>query len=314
MTKVIVTDKIAEEVFDVLEDAEIDYDYEPEISMEELAKVIKDYHGIILRSRTKLTADILKNTHNLKVVGRAGIGVDNIDLDACKEKRISVVNAPRSSAYSVAELALGLMLALARKIPEADQHVREEEWNRGALEGYELYGKTLGLMGCGRIGGEVAKRANAFGMRVIAYDPNLSQEMAQKLDLTLVNLDTVIEQSDFISIHAAPNDGNRGMIGKEEFGKMRESAYIINCAWGPIIDEKALLNALIEGKIAGAGIDVYTSEPPEGSALLNMEKEKCVFTPHIGANTSEGQARVGITAARQVVKVLERKAPEYKVV
>ncbi len=285
---------------------------EAEPSMDELKGMIGEYDAILLRSRTKLTADIIEAGKNLKVIGRAGIGVDNIDLRAATEHGIIVVNAPGSNSISVVELTIGHMISIARKLVEADKHVRSGQWNRKAFKGTELMGKTLGLIGFGRIGSEVARRARVFGMDVITYDPYVNREVAEEMGVKIVETkEEVLKNSDFISIHALLTDETRGMISCPEFEIMKNSAYIVNCARGGIVDEKALYTALKEGKIKGAALDVYENEPPADSLLLELDN--IVFTPHVGASTREAQLRAGTVAAEQMLIALRGERPKFLV-
>lgn len=276
-----------------------------------LHEAIPAYAALIVRSRTKVTKEVLSSGTNLKVVGRAGVGVDNIDVEAATSRRIVVVNAPTASAVSVAELAMGHMISLVRHLPAADRSVKEGMWEKKRFEGRELFGKTLGLLGSGRIGGEVAKRAQAFGMRVISYDPYLSLLTAEGLGIVLVDKDTLFRQADVLSIHAALTAETRGMVGPVELSQMKRTAILVNCARGEIVQESALADSLRAGTIAGAAVDVFEREPPTGSPLL--EAPNIVFTPHLGASTHEAQARAGAIIADQVLKVLAGKRPDYLV-
>ena len=276
-----------------------------------LLAVIPEYHALVVRSRTKVTKEVLGRATRLKVVGRAGVGVDNIDVDEATARKIVVVNAPTASTVSVAELAIGHMISLLRHLPEADRSVKAGKWEKSKLEGRELFGKTLGLLGSGRIGAEVAKRAQAFGMPVIAYDPYLPKAAASAVGIRLVDKDALFRDADVLSIHAALTPETRGLVGAPELAKMRPNAILVNCARGEIVDERALAEALRAKKISGAAIDVFATEPPSGSPLL--EAPNVVFTPHLGASTSEGQSRAGAIVADQVLKVLAGKRPEFVV-
>jgi D-3-phosphoglycerate dehydrogenase len=280
-----------------------------ELDPKGLLTEIPAFHALIVRSRTRVTKEVLARGTQLKVVGRAGVGVDNIDLDEATARKIVVVNAPAASTVSVAELTIGHMVSLLRHLPEADRTVKAGKWERGKLEGRELFGKTLGLFGSGRIGTEVARRAQAFGMRVIAYDPYLPPTAAKQAAIRLVDKEVVFRDSDVLSIHAALTPETRGAIGAMELRKMRPSAILVNCARGEIVDEAALAEALRARTISGAAIDVFTKEPPTGSPLLDAPN--IVFTPHLGASTMEGQARAGAIVADQVLKVLAGKRPEF---
>lgn len=276
-----------------------------------LLERIPGYHALIVRSRTKVTKDVLARATNLKVVGRAGVGVDNIDVEAATSRKVVVVNAPTASTVSVAELALGHMLSLSRHLPEADRTTKDGKWEKKRLEGHELYGKTLGLIGSGRIGAEVAKRAQAFGMRVIAYDPYLSPATAERVGIRLVDKEVVLRSADYVSIHAALTPETKAMIGGKELAMMKRSAYLINCARGEIVQEVALAEALKAGTVAGAALDVFEKEPPGGSPILSAPN--VVFTPHLGASTHEAQARAGAIIADQVLLALGGKRPEHLV-
>ena len=233
-----------------------------------LLAAIPEYHALVVRSRTKVTKEVLSRATRLKVVGRAGVGVDNIDVDEATARKIVVVNAPTASTVSVAELAIGHMISLLRHLPEADRSVKAGKWEKSKLEGRELFGKTLGLLGSGRIGAEVAKRAQAFGMPVIAYDPYLPKAAASAVGIRLVDKDALFRDADVLSIHAALTPETRGLVSASELAMMRPNAILVNCARGEIVDERALAEALRARKISGAAIDVFATEPPSGSPLL----------------------------------------------
>lgn len=305
--KILVSDKIAEEAMEILKkEAEVDY-FEP--TPEELLEVIEKYDAIIVRSRTKVPAAVIEKGKALKVIGRAGVGVDNIDVKKATEKGIPVVNAPRGSTHSVAELVFGHMLSLARHLAYADRSLREGRWEKKKLKGIELQEKTLGLIGFGRIGQEVWKLAKVFGMKCIAYDPYIPAEFIKEKGVKPGSLEDVLKNGDFISIHALLTDETRHMISNEQFDMMKNTAYILNCARGGIIDEGALYKALKEGKIAGAALDVFETEPPGNSPLF--EFDNIAFTPHLGASTKEAQIRAGVTTAEQVLKVLKGERPDF---
>lgn len=307
--RVLVNDSIAKEAIEALESK-----YEVTVKFherDELLNVISEYDALIVRGRTKVPREIIEKGIKLKVIARAGIGVDNIDVQYATEKRIPVVNAPRSSTISVAELTLGHMISLARHLPYADKSMKEGMWEKKQLMGSELMGKTLGLVGCGRIGAEVAVRAKAFGMKVLAYDPYLPEDIKKKICADFTTLEDLLRNSDFVSIHALLTDETRGMIGREELAMMKSTSCIVNCARGAIIDEKALAEALENGDIAGAALDVFENEPPEGSPILSARNT--VFTPHLGASTIEAQVRAGRTIAEQVDRVLSGQRPEFVV-
>jgi len=275
----------------------------------ELPGLLAGTAAIVVRSRTKITKAVIDAATDLKVIARAGVGVDNIDVDAATAKRLPVVNAPAASTTAVAELALGHMLSLARHLPEAHESTRGGKWEKKRFEGSELHGKTLGLLGSGRIGGEVARLAQAFGMRTISYDPYLPAEVAKQRNIVLVDLDSLLRQSDFLSVHAALTPETRHLLGGEAFSKMKRTAQVVNCARGEIIDEAALSVALNAGTIAGAAVDVFSAEPPTGSPLLTAPNIH--FTPHLGASTGEAQERVGETVAEDVLRVLRGEKPLF---
>lgn len=305
--KILVTDGIEDEAVKSLEKSfEVAL---KELSPGDLLKEIENYNALIVRSKTKVTKELIAKGKNLKVIGRAGVGVDNIDVPAATARGIVVVNAPLASTVSVAELAIGHMLCLARKIPQADVSVKAGRWEKKTFKGIELCGKVLGFIGSGRIGGDVVKRAKVFGMKCISYDPYLPKDVADKLGLELVELDRVLVESDFLTIHAVLTDETKGMIGEKELGKMKKTAFIVNCARGGIINESALYQALKDGKIAGAALDVFENEPPINSPLLTLPN--VVFTPHLGASTEEAQQRAGITIAEQVTKAFKGEKPEF---
>jgi D-3-phosphoglycerate dehydrogenase len=263
----------------------------------------------MVRSRTKATADVINAgaKGKLKVIGRAGIGVDNIDLVAASNNKIKVVNAPTGTTESVAELAFGLMLAASRSIPQADHSMKQGLWEKKAFKGVELCGKTLGIIGIGRIGTELGKRALAFNMKVLAYDKYITKSPAAKI--TIVPLDQLFKESDYISLHIPFVKTEGASIKEADFEKMKNGVILINCARGGTVDEQALLKHLNGGKVLAAGLDVYAAEPPTFKELVNHPKVVC--TPHIGASTKEGQLRAGKICAEQMMLVLSGKTPEF---
>ena len=306
--KILITDGMAEEAVDMFKKTghEVVLD---EASPERLLEIIGEYDALCVRSRTKVRKEVIDRAVRLKVIGRAGIGVDNIDIDYAREKGIKVVNAPTGSTLSVAELTMGHMIALARGIVQGTQGIREGKWLKKQLKGRELAGKTLGIIGCGRIGREVAKRAQAFGMNVIGCDPYLPKDAAEKARIELTDMDHLLRNADFITIHANLTPENYHMINRDAFEKMKKSAYIINCARGGIIDENDLYHALKDGKIAGAALDTFENEPPGETPLAELDN--VIFTPHIGANTVEAQVKAGTIVAEQVLMALEGKEPVH---
>jgi D-3-phosphoglycerate dehydrogenase len=282
------------------------------ISPEELLRVIKEYDAMIVRSRTKVTTQALAVAERLKVIGRAGVGVDNIDLEAAKAHGVTVVNAPTSTSLAVAELTLGLMLAMAREIPRADAGMKGGEWLKKELGGMELYGKTLGILGMGRIGAEVGKRAAAFGMSVLGYDPLIPAEEIKRRGAKPVSLDDLYARSDFISLHLPLTDETRSMVAEQAFGSMKRGVRILCAARGGIIDESALLAALESGQVAGAALDVFASEPPGASELVRHPK--VIATPHVGAQTAEAQSRAAENIANEVLAALNGEPLRWKVI
>lgn len=269
----------------------------------ELVPLVSDAAAIVVRSETKITRAVIEAAPQLRVVGRAGTGVDNIDVEAATARGIVVMNAPGGNTISTAELSFSMLLALARKIPQAHESMKTGQWNRKAFQGIELYGKTLGVLGLGRIGSEVAKRAVAFGMRVLAYDPYLSLARAQALQVELVELDKLYAESDFITVHMPLTDETRGMLNADAFAKMKRGVRIINCARGGIINEADLYVAIKSGHVAGAALDVFENEPPPADFPLRALPE-VIMTPHLGASTTEAQEHVGIEVAEAILDFL----------
>jgi D-3-phosphoglycerate dehydrogenase len=269
----------------------------------ELLPLVKDVAAMVVRSETKITRAIIEAAPLLRVVGRAGVGVDNVDSEAATQRGIVVMNTPGGNTISTAELTFAMLMALARKIPQAHASMKAGEWNRKAFSGVELYNKTLGILGMGRIGTEVARRAIAFGMRVLAYDPYLTLSRANALQVELVELDEVFARCDFITVHMPMSDETRGMINAAAFAKMKPGARVVNCARGGIIDEADLAEAVRSGKVAGAALDVYVTEPPPKDFSLR-DLPQVVMTPHLGASTDEAQENVGIEVAESITDFL----------
>lgn len=273
---------------------------------EELAAIIGDYDALAVRSETKVTADIIAAAKNLKIIGRAGVGVDNIDVEAATNRGILVVNSPEGNTLAAAELTVAMLLALARNIPQADQSLRAGRWDRKKYMGSEVYGKTLGVIGLGKIGREVISRLQSFGMSVLGYDPYLKPEQAEALGIKLVDLDTLYKESDYITVHVPKTKETTGMINAEKLALMKPTVRLINVARGGIFDEAAVAEAAKSGKIAGAAIDVFSTEPaPADNPLLGIPN--IVTTPHLGASTEEAQVNVAIDIAEQIVEVLNGK-------
>ncbi|MFH1779023.1 MAG: phosphoglycerate dehydrogenase [Candidatus Omnitrophota bacterium] len=303
MYKVLVSDVLSEEGLKVLKDEkELEVDVKLKLPPEELKAIIKDYDALVVRSSTKVTKDIIEAGTKLKVIGRAGAGLDNVDADAASKRGIIVMNTPGGNTISTAEHTMSLILSLSRNIPQANVSLREGKWDRNKYMGVELYGKTLGIVGLGRIGTEVAKRATSFGMKVIAYDPYLTVEKALELGIELVDFKKILKNSDYITVHTPITDETKNMFSDEEFAQMKPGVRIINCARGGIVDEAALVRAIESGKVAGAALDVYETEPPKDFSLFNSDK--IVATPHLGASTEEAQVNVAIEVSKQVVDAL----------
>jgi len=308
MVKILVSDKLAPQGIEILKKCgEFEVDVKIGLSPQELGEVISQYQAIVIRSGTKLTKEVLEKAHSLKVIGRAGVGLDNVDLATATKRGIIVMNSPLGNTISTCEQTFALMLALSRNIPQADLSVRKGAWERSKFKGTELYGKTLGIIGLGRIGREVAKRALSFGMKVLSYDPFISEEVAKSLEVSLGSLEELLQNSDYITIHTPLTEQTKNLISEREFSLMKPQARIINCARGGIIDESALYKALKEKKIAGAALDVYEKEPPPKDSPL-FELDNIVLSPHLGASTEEAQVNVAVEIAECVRDALLGKA------
>jgi D-3-phosphoglycerate dehydrogenase / 2-oxoglutarate reductase len=294
MIKILVSDPLSDEGLKILTGVkEFQVDVKTELTPEELKGIIKDYDALIVRSSTKVTKDIIGSAQRLKVIGRAGVGLDNVDLEAATQKGIIVMNTPGGNTISTAEHTMSMLLALSRNIPQANLSVKKGEWKRSKFMGVELYNKTLGIIGLGRIGSELAKRAFSFGMKVLAYDPFLSLEVAKSLGIEAVELKELLENSDYITVHTPLTEQTKHMISDKEFAIMKKSARVVNCARGGIIDEQALAKAIKEGKIAGAAMDVFEKEPVSPDNEL-LKLDNVITTPHLGASTEEAQVNVAI--------------------
>jgi len=299
--KVLVADEISKTGVEMLKAQGYAVDVRTGLKEDELVKIIKDYDVLLVRSATKATRKVIE-AGRLKVIGRAGIGVDNIDVEAATEKGVLVMNAPSGNVISTAELTIGLMFALARRITQADASTKKGEWKRKEMKGTQVQAKTLGIVGLGRVGAEVAKRASALGMTVVAYDPLVSPEVGARLHVRLLPLDRLLADADFVTVHTPLTPQTKDMVGKPELAKMKKTAYLVNCARGGVVNEDALYEALSENRIAGAALDVFSSEPPAGSKLLTLQN--IILTPHLGATTREAQEEVGSEIAEQVVAYL----------
>jgi len=304
MIKILISDNLAKEGINILKKVkDFQVDVRVGLQKEELKKIIKDYHALIVRSSTKVTSEIIREAKNLKVIGRAGVGLDNIDLDSATARGIIVMNTPGGNTISTAEHTMSMMLALSRNIPRADVALKSGEWKRSKFIGSELYNKTLGIIGLGRVGSEVARRAASFGMKIFAYDPFLTREIAEQMGVKMVELKELFKNADYITVHTPLTEETRYMISSKEFALMKEGVRIINCARGGIIDERALAKAIKEGKVAGAAIDVFEKEPPDASNEL-LKLDKVIVTPHLGASTEEAQVNVAIEVAEVVREAL----------
>ena len=302
--KVLICDKVETSAVEKMRNGGLTVDDKSGITAQDLLNVVGDYDIMVVRSATKATKEVIEKGKNLKLIVRGGVGMDNIDAEAAKKANIKVENTPEASSISVAELTIGLMFALARKITIADSTMKSGKWEKKRLNGTELYKKTLGLVGVGRIGFETAKRAIALGMSVVGYDPYLNPvpEHISKAGIKMVKtVDEIYSQSDYISLHMPKTKETAGMINAEAFKKMKKTAYILNCARGGIIAEKDLAEALKTGTIAGAAIDVYEKEPISPDNPLLTVGEKIILLPHLGASSDEGQSRVGDAVADKLI-------------
>jgi D-3-phosphoglycerate dehydrogenase len=303
--RVLVSDKLAEAGLQVLRDAPgVDLEFRPGMSEDELCEIIGDYDGLIIRSATQVTPRVIEAADRLRVVGRAGIGVDNVDIPAASRRGIVVMNTPTGNSVTTAEHALALLASLARKIPQAVVSMRSGKWEKSKFQGREIAFKTLGIIGLGNIGRIVADRAQGLKMKVIGVDPVMSSERAAELGIELVELDDLFKRADFLTIHAPLTPDTKNMINDAAFKKMKSSALLVNAARGGIVDEEALARAITAGEIAGAALDVFTKEPTDpDSPLLSLDNVLC--TPHLGASTSEAQERVAVEIAEQAIGYLQ---------
>lgn len=304
MFKILISDKLAPEglaILNAVKDFQVDF--KAGISPDELKSIIRDYDALIIRSETKVTADIIEAAAKLKFIGRAGVGVDNVDLKAATKKGIVVMNTPGGNTTATAEQTMSLILALARSIPQACASLKAGKWERSKFTGTELYGKTLGVVGLGRIGSTVVRFAKAFGMKILGYDPYLSMELAGQIGVEVVEKEDLFRKADFITIHVPKSAETKSLIGEKEIDMMKKDVRIINCARGGIVDEAALIKALETGRIKGAALDVYEKEPPDFNSPL-FKLDNCVASPHLGASTSEAQVNVAIEIAETVSNAL----------
>lgn len=298
LKKVLVADEISQEGVDVLS-ADLDVTYDPKITAQDLIATIKDYDALLVRSRTRVTAEVIRAGVRLKVIGRAGVGVDNIDLKVATEAGILVLNSPEGNTASAAEHTLALMFSLARMVPSADASMKEGKWERNRFIGVELFNKTLGVIGLGKIGNRVASTALAIGMKVLVHDPFVSAERARELNFEAVPLEDIWRRSDFITIHTPKTAETTNLVSGTVLSRIKPGVRIVNASRGGIVDEAALARAIREGRVAGAALDVFDREPPEDSPLFEL-KEKVILTPHLGASTVEAQFNVAIDLAEQI--------------
>ena len=302
MPKVLVSDPIDQVGIDILSQV-AQVDVKTDLSPDDLIRIIPDYDALMIRSGTRVTQAVIEASHQLKIIGRAGVGVDNVDVLAATRKGIVVVNSPEGNTIAAAEHTLAMMMAMSRYIPDANQAVKSNKWDRKHFTGVEVYKKTLGIVGLGKIGAHVATVARAMGMKLLAYDPFISHERAEQLGCRIVEMDVLLQQADYITLHIPKTAETTHLINAAAIARMKPTARIINCARGGIIDEAALAAALKDGKIAGAALDVYEQEPLGESPLRSLGKEM-VMTPHLGASTEEAQANVAIDVAEQIRDVL----------
>lgn len=304
--RVLISDSVSEEglaVFKQAKDLGIEYDYDSKITPEQLVERIGQYDGLVIRSRTKVTKEVIDAAANLKVIGRAGVGVDNVDVEAATDRGIIVMNTPSGNNISTAEHSIAMLMSLARKIPFAHASMADGKWDKKSFTGMELFNKTVGIIGLGRIGTIAAKRLNGLGMRVIAFDPFIDPDKMKPMGVEPATIDEIITKSDIITIHAPMTETTRNIINKDSFSKMKKSVLIINCARGGIVNEEDLAQALKDGKIGGAALDVFSTEPlPENHPLRTAPN--CVLTPHVAASTVEAQENVAVDIAKQVVDAL----------
>jgi D-3-phosphoglycerate dehydrogenase len=305
--KILVCDGLEKAGVEILRSAELSVDLRPDITHDELTNLISDYSGLIVRSKSQVDAGIIDCGSRLRVIGRAGTGVDNIDVAAATRRGIIVMNAAEGNTVTTAEHTFAMLLALARQIPQATGSMRQGKWEKKRFLGVELMGKTLGVIGLGRIGRTVAERASSFGMNVLGYDPYFTRDAASKLGIEMVSLDDLLSAADFITVHTPLTDETRGIINSESIEKMKSGVRIINCARGGLVDEKALAAAIRGGKVSGAALDVFEQEPPPSdNPLLGIDQ--VILTPHLGASTEEAQVSVATVIAEQFVDYFKRGA------
>ncbi len=320
MVKILVADRIAQEGIDLLRAQlpEAEIDVRTGLKPEQLREIISNYTALIVRSETQVTRTILEAADQLKIVGRAGVGVDNIDIDAATSQGIMVVNSPTGNIVAAAEHTIAMLMAMARHIPEANSSIKSGKWEKSRFLGVEVRNKVLGILGLGKVGTEVARRAQGLEMQIIAFDPYVAPEQARKLGVSMMSMEDVLQQADFVTLHTSLTSGpsgTRGLIGARELSLMKPVARLINCARGGLIDEEALLNALNENRLAGAALDVFSQEPVRDDAVLKqlLAHKRVIATPHLGASTEEAQVGVATDVAEQIVSVLRGGFPRAAV-
>jgi D-3-phosphoglycerate dehydrogenase len=301
--KVLVSDSLSEEGIKIFQETpDIDVDVDTDLTLEELKGIIGAYHALVIRSATKVTADIIEAAHNLKVIGRAGIGLDNIDIPAASKKGIIVMNAPEGNIITAAEHTIAMIMALSRNIPQATASLKQGKWEKKKFQGWELFNKTLGVIGAGRIGRLVAERARGMKMKVIAHDPYIKPDTIERLDIEPVSFDELLQRADYVTIHTPSTGETINMINKQIIARMKREAMLINCARGDIVNQDDLFDALKPGHLAGAALDVFSKEPPGKIKLMSLPNFIC--TPHLGASTKEAQDKVSKHVAEQIVAYL----------
>lgn len=301
--KVLISDKLNEQAVDILKEQGLEVDVDTELTPEQLKEKIKEYDALIVRSKTKVTKDIIDSADKLKAVGRAGVGVDNIDIEAATAKGIVVMNAPSGNTLSAAEHAVAMLFALSRNVPQAHSALKCKRWEKKKYSGVEVYGKTLGIIGLGRVGAHVARMAKGIGMKVLGYDPLISKDRVSEMGVEPVGLDELLKGSDYVSLHIPFTPETKHIIGKRELELMKDCARLINCARGGVVDEDALYEALKNGEIAGAALDVFKEEPLADSPLLELDN--VIVTPHLGASTQEAQVKVAVDIANAIAAALK---------
>ncbi len=305
MKKVLVSDKMAPEAIEIFQKTPgIEVDVKTGLTPDQLKEIIGGYDALAIRSATKVTKDVLDHAGKLSVVARAGVGVDNVDIDAASKRGIVVMNTPDGNTITTGEHTVAMMLSLARQIPQATASMKAGKWEKNKFMGHEFCNKTLGVIGIGRVGGIVASRAQGLKMNVLAYDPFISAEAAEKAGITLATLDEIFKKADFITVHTPLTKETKGIVNAAAFAKMKKGVFIINCARGGIVDEKDLYDALVSGKVSGAALDVFVDEPTKNTELIGHENVIC--TPHLGASTDEAQTNVAIAVAEQIAAYLLR--------